>query len=53
LPTGRTFPYVRIIGLGSIGREVARTAETLGMKIAYHDPSPIGNPPRTYQSGSE
>lgn len=30
-----------IIGLGNIGRQVARTCEHLGMKIAFHDNRPV------------
>lgn len=38
-----------ILGLGRIGRAVARRAETFGLNIAYHDIKPMGDLPyRSY-----
>jgi hydroxypyruvate reductase len=39
---------VGLVGLGAIGRAVARRVEAFGMKVAWHGPSPKTDAPWTY-----
>lgn len=50
-PLGRKLGGRRcgILGLGNIGRQIARRAEAFGMDIAYHNRSPRGDVPAHYR----